>query len=301
MDYSINFNTYKNNFCLPELIIDDDFKDMDSDFLKVILLIFKNPDKSYSVSLISSLLSMDDKKVEKALLYWIDKGVLLTSDKPKKAEVTVVSESVSTTGVNKTNDAELKFLIDNMENLLCRGLTSTDIKTITYIYEYYRMPVDVILMAIQYSVSKGKKDIRYIEKVCVNWVDNDINTHTKAEQHLNMLKRQKDNENKIIKLFGIKDRNLIPSEKKFIDEWFNTLNYDVDIIKIAFERTVEHTGKVAFAYINKILVSWHSNGYKTVADIDKYDGKKQKKKSSQNTSYDIDELDEFWNRIPSLD
>lgn len=303
MDYKINFSHYKSNFSLPSSIVGDDLKSVDSDYLKVILMIFKNPDKNYSVNLLSNLLNLPDSQVSAAIQYWIRRGVLLPGSEDKEVQFHVVSEKKQFVLSKPENDSELQFLLSSIADILNRPMTSTDLKTITYIYEYYRLPADVILMAAQYSVDRGKNNIKYIEGVCVSWYDKGITSHTMAEEYLKQASRHKSNEFKIRKLFGLGERKLLPSEEKYIESWFLEFGYDIDIIGLAYERTIQNTGKVAFAYTNKILSNWHDKGYRTLEDIlaNEPSRKKSGSGNSGSNSYDIDMLDKYWDTIPTLD
>ncbi len=185
-----------------------------------------------------------------------------------------------------------------MESILSRPITSAEHKTVVHILEFLRLPADVILMAIEYCVSIDKVNARYIEKVCTTWADNGINTHELAEQYLNLLKQSRLNEMKVQKIFGIESRNLIDSERNFINRWLNEFKFNVDIIKLAYEKTINAIGKLAFPYINKILLSWYEKGYKTLEDVETNELPKKTEKKS--TSYDIDELDRFWDNVPKL-
>jgi DNA replication protein DnaD len=77
------------------------------------------------------------------------------------------------------------------------------------------------------------------------------------------------------------------------------MSIDIDLISIAYDKTVDATGKLSFAYLNKILIEWHSKGLKTKAEIDKLDTEfreKNKPQSLQNQppadehSYNLDLL-----------
>ncbi len=46
--------------------------------------------------------------------------------------------------------------------------------------------------------------------------------------------------------------------------WFETYGFDLDMVRLAYEISVERTGKLAFRYIDKILSNWRQLGYKTV-------------------------------------
>lgn len=299
MDYRINFENYKHNFSLPVLVVAEDLKDVHSDYLKIILMIFKNPDKEYSINLLSNLLNLSENMVRSGITYWIEKGVLLQSKTKAVPAVQMVSES-KLPEKREINDAELKFLIDSMQHVLGRPVTSTDIRNITYIYEYYRMPADVILMAIQYSVDKGKSNMKYIESVCIGWYEQGVVTHALAEEYLKRAAQHKEGENQVKQIFGIAGRPLIASEEKYIETWLTVYQADFEMIALAYERTIKNTGKIAFAYTNKILSSWHQKGYHTIQDVlDNEPGSARTVKPG-GSSFDIDLLDRMLDHVPSI-
>lgn len=303
MNYEINFEHYRHNFSLPTLIVEEGLKEIDSDYLKVILLIFRNPDKNYSTGLLANLLNLSPEKTEAAIRYWVQKGVLLGGQQPKQEQVHTISQRVRPE-TPPLGDTELKFLLSSMEGLLQRPVTSTDVKTITYIYEYYRLPADVILMAIQYAVERGKNSIKYIESVCIGWYDQGIITHTQAEEHLQKLSKEQEFAREIKRMFGIAGRKLIPSEEKFISAWFQQYQFPLEVIELAYEKTIQNTGKVAFAYTNKILLNWHKKGYRTLEDIRRNEeGKSYRRQGggSQSRSYDIEEFEKYLDQVPKLE
>lgn len=306
MSYRINFEAYQNNFAIPKCIVDDSFESLDPIYLKVILLIFMNADKNYSSNLLSNLLNVSEDKINKAIQYWIDKKLLIPTETKKVSPAVVLSSKSTQAPCSQSqslvSSKELTYLLECMENLLQRPITSVEHKTIVHILEFIKLPADVVLMALEYCVSIDKVNARYIEKVCANWADNGIVTHELAEQYLKLLKQSKTNQRKVQKLFGIESRALTDSEREFINRWFDQFGFDLDVIKYAYEKTIASIGKLAFPYINKILLSWYEQGYKTLDDIlsAEAEPKNKQKKSTKKTSYDVEELDEFWNNVPKL-
>lgn len=299
MQYQINFEQYKHSFSLPACIVADDFKDIHSDYLKIILLIFKNPDKEYSVNLLTNLLNLSESTVQQALSFWTEKGVLKSCNQP---EIVVhhVSRPKHPTEQRETNDAELKFLLEQMQSMLGRTATSTDLRNITYIYEYYRLPADVILMAIQYAVELGKTSIRYIETICISWYEQGIITHTLAEEHLKRAAESRQQIQQVKQIFGISGRSLIASEEKMILTWLSEYKADLAMIELAFERTIKNTGKVAFAYTNKILQSWHKKGYHSMEEIQSNEPGSTRQSPKKESSLDIDLLDRLMDKVPNI-
>lgn len=300
MAYKINFEGYSNNFSLPQSIIGDDFDKLNVVDLKVILLIFKNSNKNYSVNLLANLLNLSEVEVQNSLTNWINKGILIDLPNEKISSDTVVLSKITqpaATSNKSANSAELSFLLECMEDRLKRPITSVEHKSIIHILEYIKLPADVVMMAIEYCVSVDKVNARYIEKVCASWADNGITTHELAEQYLNLIKQSKSNEEQIKKLFGIQDRTLIDSEREHINRWFHEFKFDLPIIRLGYEKTIGAINKLSFPYLNKILSSWSEKGYKSIEEITGTEYSKQKK---EKTSYDIDDIDKFWDNVPKL-
>lgn len=304
MTYRINFESYASNFSLPQCIVDDDLAQLDDVCLKVILLIFRNADKNYSINLLSNLLGVNEQRVNEAIRYWIDRGLLSPQESdPVDSNVFVLSKKAPTAvPAPKTgSNSELSYLLECMENQLKRPITSVEYKSVVHILEYIKLPADVILMAIEYCISIDKVNARYIEKVCATWADNGITTHERAEQYLSFLKQSRQNEAAVRKLFGIEDRKLIDSERESINRWFNEYHFDQDMIRLAYERTIKTISKLSFPYINKILSSWSEKGYTCTADVETGEGFGRSVRSERGSSYDIDELDRYWDKVPKLD
>lgn len=292
MSYKINFEVYANSFVLPQAVIDDDFDSLNPIYLKVIMLIFRHSYKHYSESLIANLLKLSEREVSEAIAFWSTKGILaITVQQHTEAVVLPQPQPVAV-----HDKRELSFLLQCMEGLLQRPVTAVEQKSVIHILEYIKLPADVVLMAIDYCVTAGKMNARYLEKLCSSWADKGITSHDVAEKYLAMIKQSKQREQQIKQMLGIDNRALTDSENAAMIRWINEYKFTNEMIKLAFEKTVAATGKVAFPYMNKILSNWHELGYTTIETVS--GGQAVERRDA---SYDIDELDRFWDNVPKLD
>ncbi|MBQ3475568.1 MAG: DnaD domain protein [Bacilli bacterium] len=79
-------------------------------------------------------------------------------------------------------------------------------------------------------------------------------------------KKKEDNDNDIYSLFEKEfGRQLSPTECENIDRWIEN-DIDLELIKEALKESILN-GVRNMRYIDKILYSWTSSGYKTVEDI----------------------------------
>ena len=179
-----------------------------------------------------------------------------------------------------------------------RPLTSAEQKGLVYIHEYMGLPADVIIMAVEYCISIDRPHFNYIQKMCAQWADDEINTHVRAEAAIKQLSAYRSREGLVRTAFGIGDRALTAANKKYINQWFDD-GFDIEMIKIAYERTVDRINKVSFPYINKILQSWKENGILTPADLStKETPRNYQKGQKPDASYDLDEFERLGFHVP---
>lgn len=298
MEYQIRFESFRKNFALPDLLSIQQLKQVDGRYLKVLLLLFQNPDRHYTSDLLASLLELPETVVEDALSYWARQGAVTLKDQPAPPAPAPVLSGGEVRHRMGTDDEELRFLLSSMESILNRPVNSTDIHDVIQIYESYRLPADVIIMAMQFCAGQGHNDIRYIKKVCYNWYQRGIDDHHKADDYLQQLAKRSSLEGQIRGLFGVGQRQLIPNEQDCLDRWLD-MGYDLDVFRLAYERTVKHTGKAAIPYANRILQNWKQKGYRTLQDIQAGEPERSGLSSGKGkSSYDLDSLDRFWDEVP---
>lgn len=158
-----------------------------------------------------------------------------------------------------SEDREFKKKIDFIENRFGKELTQNDYLEIYDLTEKQNIPYDVLLAAIDYSVSKNKRNFSYISKIALNWNELGLTTYESCEMFINggedkFLKNIK----KILKI----DRNLFDIELKYVKEWYSVMGKTIEDIEKAAEISVINTGKISFPYINAVLSDKGSNSKK---------------------------------------
>ena len=62
------------------------------------------------------------------------------------------------------------------------------------------------------------------------------------------------------------------AERKYIRSWLE-MGFDPSAVHLAYEKTLMATGKLTWAYLNRILLSWHEKGLHTPAEVQTADRK----------------------------
>jgi len=320
MAYRIESGLWGGVFAVPNQVVDQYIKLCGAVSLKVLMLLLRHGG-AIEPEEMAGILGQPVCEIQDALNYWFHMGVIAGSQDsardvpllqyhkeppPRAVETETVVEKpgstrkrLSTQEINEMAEADdnIANLLQETQSVLGKPLTPVTTDMVVGLYSYYGMRPDLILMLVQYCVSGGKDNARYIEKVAATWLEKGIDTHEKAEEEILRATKRSQWENTVKSAFGIYDRKLITSEKKYIGAWRDELNLDIHLISLAYERTIELKGKLSFPYINGILQNWHQKGITTVADATREiggGGKQSKEKKPQAaTSYDLEELEKM--------
>gem|GEM_PF-704435 len=201
---------------------------------------------------------------------------------------------------------ELKFLFKSAEDIFARVLNHTEHRSLIWLTDYYGLPADILLMIIAYCESSGKASMSRVEGIARAWHERGINSHEKAQEEIIRMQQSGTLTGKIKSRLEI-NRVLTSKEKDFAEVWSDK-RIDIELIVLAYEKTVAATGKLSFNYMNKILIGWYDNGYKTTEQIEQADrefasSNKKSTAKQRNTvtehSYDLDKIVEHSvNNIP---
>lgn len=315
MSYHVNPAAYTDVFVFPRDVIRNHIKLAGAAQLKVLLWLFCHGGNCEDVASMSHETGISESDIRDAMQYWIVNGIVADQNMseresapepepipdqvqpPKKPKAKPV-QKISRFEIAKRSaeSAEISWLLTEAQNKFGRTLSNAEMTTLVWLFDSEGLPVEVILMAVEYAASIGKCNIRYIESTALSWINEQIDTVEKAENHLIELERRRQEWHKIATAFGI-DR-AIPSrrEQAFATKWLREWKFSMKMIRLAYDRCVDSTTKLSFGYINKVLESWHSLGVSKPDQIPTEEKKsvKNTKKSTNNKSYDLDEIKQMF-------
>lgn len=194
----------------------------------------------------------------------------------------------------RLNDSpELSFLMEEAQVILGKPLSNGDSATLFMLHEDDGLPVDVILMILQYAVGEGKPAMRYIEKIGIDWASEEIDTVEKAEEKLRAIAKTKDAWGQVRRIFGLNSTGSpTKTQLECAHRWVNDWNYREDMLRLAYETCVDTKGEYNLKYIDGILKRWHNAEIYTPQDAELAKKPKKKEQAQKRAaSYDIDELE----------
>lgn len=254
--------------------------------IKVALCLFAFEDMPLTKEDIAKQCNVAVDDVADAIDFWIKSGLiirrgasLLLSGSVSEQPQTLPRYNPDTILERKLEDDGFSFLVDEVQRVLGKTVNHNDASVIMAMYDHMGMSPELVIQLINYCVSNGKTNFRYIEKVALDWFDRGIDTFEKAETHIRALERKARVETAVASYFGIGNRALSKKEKEYIDNWTNGFSMSLDMIKNAYEICIDKKAALSFSYINGILADWYKKGYKTLSDID--DTKPQRAESTE--------------------
>ena len=254
---------------------------------------------------IAEALDILETDVSKAWRYWKKmglvhsegKGILvfdMIAQEPSKeaaketlerAKPAPMKEITKAMGINP----KMKETVTMAEQLLKKPLSQREITSLYSFMQDYSMTQEMVLVLLEYCVTIDKTNFSYIEKVAEGWSEQGINTLAEATKVLNRVTKEVRMQKKCKKIFGL-ERELSQTEANYIARWVSELSMSEAMIRTAYEKTVNNTGKISMPYMNTILKSWHEKGIKTVSQIAEKESASPKKEKGKNTGYQLDDM-----------
>lgn len=320
--YKLNPECYGAMFAIPASITDTYLAEASGNSIKTLLKIFRNPSGVVSVSEISDALSLTADEVLSALDYWVGKGILLFTDeggnvkfvpkarneaapkqnaetlpspapaKPNAAEPIVLPKpTMEQIAARIREDETVRSLLTEAQSILGRTFGLDMQTTLLMLFDTYGLQKEVILTLIQHLADSGRGSTATILRIGKIWAEREINNLDAANEYIQ-------NDSAVNRLFtefriatGISNPRPTPKQSTYLLSWMQ-MGLSTELLLKAYEETVERTGKLSFAYMDKILKNWHNEGLRTtdeVADKTKKHTEIKKSTAAQNRSFDLDD------------
>ena len=232
---------------------------------------------------LAKLAGCDSAVAQNAVAFWCDCGILGEAGEAVPAMATVsegepvkkkLQRADELPNYTSTEIAELlearagvRVLIDEAQRILGKMFNPSDINIMVGMIDYLGMNEECILLLLAHCKRIGKSSLRSIEKYAYSMVDRGINDVETMENEISILEAMHTFEGEVRALFGMKTRALTSKESKMLSAWLS-FGYDINIVRMAYEITVNATGEPSLPYTNAILEKWNANAWKTASEIE---------------------------------
>lgn len=329
MEYQINPAAYTSIFAVPRAVVENNLLLASPTALKALLLMLSRGE-ALSAAELARELKRDEADVADALVFWQQQGILLPLDgaapsqpamkavpaapkeaplPPKKTapELPLSRPSHEQIAIRLQECEAFKDLFQEAQQKLGKTIGYEGQSILIMLHDTYDLPVEVILMLLEYAKSKGKTGYKYIASVGREWSEKEIDSLESAEAYI----REQDTTDALWTQFrdftGAKNRNPTAKQKRFLTMWSKDLGFSAEMIALAYEICIDNTNRLSLEYMDRVLQSWQKSGVRTPADAERarqkwseqhfaQKGRKTQKEQksesvfSSDASYDLDEF-----------
>ncbi len=171
------------------------------------------------------------------------------------------------------SQADARANLDECARIWGKMLSFPETSELLVMSEYLKLDWDYIISLLARCVEDAAKrgvrpSMRTVERRALEYYDADIRTLDTLQEKFRALDRLAGMEHKLRDLFGMGERKLTPNETRYFSTWLYDFNYDIEIIQMAYNVTVDTKGTPKMSYINSILSNWNSKNLRTPAEID---------------------------------
>ncbi len=254
------------------------------------------------VSSVAQALSLPESAVEASLSFWRGAGVLasgVAKDAPSVRVSVKAAKPLPDKGLPTYTTEELAeiaggskdfaALIGACQQTFGKIFNTAEVNIIAGLIDYLGLEGDYILLLLSHCVRMEKKSLRYAEKTALSLYDDGVTDAAALEERLQRIETMASVTGKIRAMFGMSSRAFTTKEKAMIERWVCVMKYDIEVLRLAYEATVNAIDKPSISYANTILERWFAEGYKTAEDVMRA-MEEYKKAKLGSSSFDADEV-----------
>lgn len=245
-------------------------REASGDDLRVLLVLLEHGG-AISAEELSDLVGCNVGRVRAAIEYWIDGGILT----PEKAPTPLRSaaELADTSGEEVAeiiSRRDLSALIDEAQVIYGKVFNTTEIAVIAGLSEQLDLDPGYILLLLSYCVKRGKRSLRYAEKTAFALFEEGVDSLELLEEHIRRRELAASGMGALRRMFGIGERALTKREEDIFTRWLAEYGYSTDVIGIAYDITVNTSGKASVSYADKILAKWYAAGCHSEDEVEAF-------------------------------
>ena len=261
----------------------EEFREASAAELKVLVALIESGG-CISDDELSDKLEVSKARVSAAIALWQESGVItprehgkevsffgnkLTEEFPEREVLGELVEESSLSVAKTIRDKRLASLFDEIAAMMGKAmLTPQEIKRISELSSQYELSEEYIATLAAHLLERGNLSVGGLIRRAMKLSGDGIVTAEHLSEYVKDKEREHDEYMEYRRVFGIFDRTLSPTEKKYLHKWSRELAYGTEIVTMAYDISVMHTSKLSFKYMDTLLSDWAEHGCKTLSECE---------------------------------
>ena len=291
-------------FVLPSAVVDENLKLATAEQLQVLLWLSRHHLR-FEAAECAAALGLSEAECEGCLRFWEERGVLQGEQEPQPSVTGKVAATVRPAAVKpraqdvleyQKQHADFSLFLEAASARLGKPLSHGDTATLLYLLDTVGLSGDVILLEIAYAVSLGKGNMRYVEKLALDWADRELTTLSAVDEHIVYLERCRVVGDRVEQLV-LPPRPFTTVQRETAVKWVEDWHISDELLRLAAAIAHENAVKAGrfVAYMDGILHRWQAEGIDTPAKAEaaRLSGKKKGAAATnpEQSSLDMDDFD----------
>ena len=256
-------------FALPNSVTDNCLPLATVEQLRVLLWFSRY--ESWDAAACAKKLGLSVDECTGCLHFWVQQGVLTTDEpvrttavahEPSSPRPAPVKPLIKEVLQYQKQNPEFSVLVEAASSRLGKPIGHSETATLLYLHNTVGLPMEVILMEIAYAVSIGKGNMRYVEKLALDWYDRDIATISAVDGHIRYLEACRQAGEQVEKLLAA-PKPLNTAQAQLAEKWLTQWQFSETMLLKAADITREKIPKITpsfLSYMDKILEGWLAEG-----------------------------------------
>ncbi len=167
------------------------------------------------------------------------------------------------------------------ENIWGKMFNPHEYNIVLALVDYLGLEWDYVLALLSYAAKYYRerenqgKSLAYVERMAFSFHKEGIVTAEALQKRFKEMENMATLEYKLRKLFGMGEGALTPTQKKMFSTWVYEYRFDLEIIRMAYNRAVDNTGSSKINklmnYVNRTLGAWNEDNLRTPEQIEAAD------------------------------
>ncbi len=184
------------------------------------------------------------------------------------------------------------IFINECQRVWGKIFNTHEVNVMLGLVDYLGLEYDYVLSLLVYCAGSQERrgiqrSLRYVEKTAFSLYDEGVHTVAALNERIKQMEQMAEVEGQLRTLFGMGARALTPKEKKCFSAWLYDYGYGMEIIRLAYDVTVDAKGAPNVSYMNSVLANWYKDGLRTPEDVAK--AQANYKKASKVDSRKVDD------------
>ena len=172
------------------------------------------------------------------------------------------------------SDGRFAQLTGNVEQLLGKKLSSSDLNILLGLYDYLGLPCEVIFLLVGHCTERmrakygeGRRPtLRQVEREGYDWARMGLMDLESANVYLMKYARKKTQTAQYMQVMGLGQRLPSPTEENYLLQWAE-MGFPAEAVELAYDKTILKCRELRWGYMNKILCNWHEKGLHSREEI----------------------------------